>query len=236
MCVIIKSPNRKHRPSIATLRACERQNPHGGGVAWIHGDKVHFAKGLSADEIHQVIARQKGEVVIHFRWATVGDKIAKLCHPFPVSCDSTPREVGDEPKVLFHNGHWSGWEEFLTDNDIKLSGPVSDTRVAAIATYLGGAEFLKSIPGRFVLMTPQGSQLFGDWEKRDGMEFSNLHWSRRLSPAKATKPVKSTARRVAKSAQPGHPELWPTPPPISRPSNFYTGRRNVRDAMICYGD
>ena len=47
MCVIIACPTQK-RPSLEILKACERTNPHGSGLAWVQKRMVYYIKGLSA--------------------------------------------------------------------------------------------------------------------------------------------------------------------------------------------
>jgi len=77
------------RPDRATLDACHRANPHGAGVAWREEGKVRWFKGLEPDELEPLIADIPGEIVIHFRWASVGEVTPKLCHPFPATATAT---------------------------------------------------------------------------------------------------------------------------------------------------
>jgi len=219
MCVIIHSPNKKHRPTLETLRLCEKRNPDGTGIAWIENGQVSYLKGLSIEAIADCLKILQGEVVIHFRFATAGGKDVRLCHPFPVTDDATPKAYGHSQCVLFHNGHWGGYKSFLTENHIQLKGPVSDTRVAAIGTWIEGNEFLKSLPGRFLRMSAKvGVQRFGDWVEREGMHFSNLNW-------------------VA-STKPAPPKTYKFNPHLPEPSSKvrYTGHSLVDEAMACFGD
>jgi hypothetical protein len=80
-----------------------------------------------------MIAKLSGEIVIHFRWASMGEVTPKLCHPFPVSSKATTRLSGHARAVLFHNGTWGGWRETLRrmPKHRAPDGLLSDTRVAA---------------------------------------------------------------------------------------------------------
>jgi hypothetical protein len=211
MCVIIHSPDKKHRPSLSTLRQCERRNPHGSGLAWVEGKRVHYIKGLSAESIADSLDTLRGQVVIHFRWATVGGKRTSLCHPFPVTDTATPKPYGTAREVLFHNGHWCDWETFANENRLELEGPVSDSRVIAVGVYLGGVEWLRSVPsGRFVLMSSTSTELLGEWHDHQGCKFSNLNWV----------------------PQPKQPTLFPTCDPKKRRGGY----RDPGDAMACFAD
>lgn len=177
MCVIIASPDRQHRPSLATLTACERRNPHGSGLAWLQSKKAHWLKGLSAESIHDLLGVLKGPVVIHFRIATVGGRRPSLCHPFPISSSVPLKPHGQSAAVLFQNGHWSDWEQFAAKADLALDGPVSDTRIAAAGVHQFGPKLLARIEGsRFAILTSGGYTLFGGWQEIGKCHFSNLQW------------------------------------------------------------
>ena len=79
MCVILVCPANV-RPDRETLDACHKANPHGAGVAWRDGDRVRWSKGLEPDGLEPLIGTLPGEIVIHFRWASVGEVTPKLCH------------------------------------------------------------------------------------------------------------------------------------------------------------
>jgi len=176
MCVIVTSPDSKHRPSLATLEACERTNPHGSGVAWVQHNRVQWLKGLSAAAIAELLEVIEGPAVVHFRIASVGGVKAALCHPFPVSPTSPLKPYGQAGTVLFHNGHWSDWRDFAEEHDIKLAGPVSDTRIIAVGVHRLGRKLLRKIPCRFVMFSKRGVERFGDWSEVEGCYFSNLYW------------------------------------------------------------
>ena len=72
MCVILVCPP-KVRPAAATLYACHAANPHGAGVAWRENGKVRWLKNLGPGKLMMKFKElPPGEVVVHFRWASVG--------------------------------------------------------------------------------------------------------------------------------------------------------------------
>lgn len=175
MCVILVCPGNV-RPDRATLDACHDANPHGAGVAWREDGEVRWTKGLDPAEIEALIARLPGEIVIHFRWASVGEVTPKLCHPFPVSAKATTRLTGHARLVLFHNGTWGQWRETLKrmPRHRRPDGPLSDTRVAASMVDLCGMDVLYQLPGRWVLFERDFTELYGHWHDWGGMRVSNL--------------------------------------------------------------
>jgi predicted glutamine amidotransferase len=102
-------------------------------VAWREDGEVRWMKGLEPDELETLIAGLPGEIVIHFRIASVGEVTPRLCHPFPVTVCATTRLSGHARAVLFHNGTWSQWRETLRrmPRHRRPDGLLSDTRVAA---------------------------------------------------------------------------------------------------------
>jgi predicted glutamine amidotransferase len=182
MCVILVCPENV-RPDRATLDACHEANPHGAGVAWRENGNVRWFKGLEPDELEMLIAGLSGEIVIHFRWASVGEVTPKLCHPFPVTANATTRLSGHARAVLFHNGTWSQWRETLRrmPKHRKPDGLLSDTRVAASVVDLCGMDALDRLPGRYVFYERDFTTLFGDWHEWRGMQVSNLNFTNSLN-------------------------------------------------------
>jgi hypothetical protein len=184
MCVILVCPP-KVRPSDEILRACHEANPHGAGVAWRERNRVHWRKNLKVGQVARLIREVKGEVVIHFRWASVGGVSPRLCHPFPVSHNAHTSLEGKAKAVLFHNGTWGGWEEALDrlvtlGGHDDLDGPMSDTRAAAVLVNQCGEEVLEKLSSRWVFMSAQETRLHGEWEEFRGMKVSNTNFAHRL--------------------------------------------------------
>ena len=121
MCVILVCPA-DVRPDRRTLAACHEANPHGAGVAWREDGVVRWFKGLEPRELEPLIAGLSGEIVIHFRWASVGEVTPKLCHPFPITACATTRLSGHARAALFHNGTWCQWRETLRRMKYNMRG------------------------------------------------------------------------------------------------------------------
>ena len=138
MCVVLICPP-KQRPDLTILRACHAANPHGAGVAWRDKRRIHWRKALTPGEVNHLIQKVPGEVIIHFRWASVGGVEPLLCHPFPVTAEAALGYEGLCKSVLFHNGTWGNWEaaqEIIGD----LDGPMSDSRAVAALVHHKGTQ------------------------------------------------------------------------------------------------
>ena len=220
MCVIIVCPPQV-RPGLAALMACAASNPHGAGVAWRAKGEVRWSKNLGPVEVHQLVSKLKGEVVIHFRWASVGGVSAELCHPFPVNNTAQTSLVGKAPRVLFHNGTWSGFKDALgyieKQEKRKVGGPISDSRVMALlVNHLHDPDLLNSVEGRFVLMGATKTSLFGEWREWNGMRCSNLGFLYELERSGNPRWQKPATDQLA---------LWTGNPPMSKTRD--TGQRNT---------
>ena len=194
MCVILVCPE-EVRPKPEVLYACHEANPHGAGLAWREGGRVRWQKNLTTGEVVTLLKKLEGEVVIHFRWASVGGVDARLCHPFPVTPKANLSLSGMAESVLFHNGTWSGYADALErlGEERELPGaPMSDTRAAALLVHAAGPEVLDKLPGRWVWMNAAETRLSGAWETWRGMQVSNTHFVPRLRAAQARRAAKTT--------------------------------------------
>ena len=189
MCVILVCPE-EVRPSPEVLYACHEANPHGAGLAWREGGRVRWQKNLTTGEVVTLLKKLEGEVVIHFRWASVGGVDARLCHPFPITPKASVSLSGMAESVLFHNGTWSGYVDALMRleqhrKEPLPTSPMSDTRAAALVIHTTGPDALHKLPGRWVWMNAQETRLYGAWEEWRGMQVSNTHFVPRLRAAQA---------------------------------------------------
>ena len=180
MCVILIAPP-KARPELSTLEACARANPHGGGIAWRAGGLVHYRKTDDVGEIHDLAHRAKGEIVIHFRIASIGGVCPELRHPFPVTTRAALSDAGTAKAVLFQNGTWSDWRHAVAEAEAEGHKPpvgrMSDARAAAWLTHIHGDDFLAELePSRWVLYGSKETTVLGRWHQRGRFQFSNLHW------------------------------------------------------------
>lgn len=183
MCVICVKPKRKVIPQ-AYLKRMFNHEPHGAGFGVSLGNKVYFEKGfMTFEEFINAFERwntEKHLVVVHFRTASVGSITANLTHPFPLTNDENHLLglQGFSQSILFHNG---------TIPKIA-SGDLSDT--ASLAKLLGYyrekykmsiadiVKFIETIDSysKFILQTRNKVYLIGDFQEKDGLYFSHLHW------------------------------------------------------------
>jgi predicted glutamine amidotransferase len=140
---------------------------------------VRWVKGLEPDEVEPLIESLPGEIVIHFRWASVGEVTPKLCHPFPVTPSATTRLNGTARAVLFHNGTYGAWRDVLRKMPKGRIGDklLSDSRVVASMIDYLGIDVLDEINGKFVVFERDFTKLFGYWENFGGMKASNLYFA-----------------------------------------------------------
>lgn len=197
MCIaaIIYSPLKQEY-----LNEMEKDNPHGGGVAWLGKSRrgnplLNFYRGITAKQVG--LMQQNATItypyLLHFRWATHGVRGPEMAHPFPVGRRALNGQLyGNADKVLIHNGVWSGYDKY-TDL-IKAPAPLikraSDT---AIAAYLVGEypdfeeDILKEVPWATATAKLAGDTLdirrYGStWTQyKTGAEpdnnwYSNLNW------------------------------------------------------------
>lgn len=181
MCILAVAD--KAFPSLETLQRMEAHNPDGGGIAWLEGDQVRWIKGINAEQMAQLNYLPL-PVVLHFRMATVGGKSKKLCHPFPATKEAEVALSGVAPAVVFHNGHWEGWEEMLkfslrVAHTNRPNGPWSDTRALACIAGLGGKRCLSLVGVEKVIhFSAKGIRYFGDFtrDEETGLLVSNDYW------------------------------------------------------------
>lgn len=179
MCVIIIP--QKRFPSLDMLLRAEKENPNGGGIAWVENGLVRWRKGLTAKEIYELGKGKRFPLLIHFRLATVGGNSPLLCHPFPISLSvSTKLEGSIKGEVLAHNGHWGEWRQCCLNTLIRRggkfpAGPWSDSRAIAWLTHIYGTGFLNLIGEKVAVLSYTGKlKLFGEgWQEYEGVKLSD---------------------------------------------------------------
>ena len=190
MCVIIEfSDNKPEEITKELLSKAEDHNKHGGGIAWIEGDKVLWEKGMhvTAEYIDTLIKEKNIQqpFVVHFRIATHGAIDTPLCHPFALSpeVDNTTSSGSDPIGVLFHNGVWTDYKDMalktlVTRPDAKIpDGDISDSRIMAWLVRYYGISYLGLIREKVSVLTPQGLLEFGEgWTDVKKVRCSNGHF------------------------------------------------------------
>lgn len=85
MCLIIASQQGK-LPDEEILRQGWVDNSDGWGLMQSDGSEVRVNKGLHFGQLEGLIAKLNGNpYVIHYRWATHGNKNVDNCHPFKIT-------------------------------------------------------------------------------------------------------------------------------------------------------
>jgi hypothetical protein len=186
MCVI--AVYESNYPKAEDLVNMESMNQHLGGIAWIEGGQVHFRKGINAKEIMNTIREKsiKLPFCIHFRIASIGVVDKKLNHPFPINSDASLELEGVADSVLFHNGTWSEYGDYLTRvcmlKGIRApEGLISDSRVMAWLAHHYGPNFVSSAidsESKVCILTPNGITKFGRWHEFKSEPVSNTFFDR----------------------------------------------------------
>jgi len=167
----------------ATFKACFEANSHGAGFAWMEGGELHWSKGhmTSREAWKKYKALYDFPHIAHFRLSSSGGICKELTHPFMITEESPIEMEGHgQNKLLFHNGTVSNWREMLmimAFNARKYpDGKISDTRVMAMAVSILGDKVLDT--SKYVIASPTEFITYGNWEKKDGIYFSNLFFNR----------------------------------------------------------
>lgn len=192
MCVILLAHARPL--SEEDVRAAYEANKFGAGVAWREDGKVRWEKGLhDPDDLAKLVKKLSLPYVVHCRVPTCGDDINGLTHPFPVTLDVPLDLTGKtDGYVLFHNGHWTAWREFVLRTITAMYGQIklppggwSDSRAMAWAASVYGLGILELIDEKAIAFGPQDIHIFRPrfWETvEDGILASNTTWKVTAKP------------------------------------------------------
>lgn len=199
MCVIAVATKKAVHADDLTRMAVV--NDDGAGVAYRRDGRVYWKKGLTLEECLTLSPTLPFPHIWHFRLASCGGKYPELTHPFPF--DLSPELEGDrEDGVLFHNGHWNGWETawmmatLVAGADRLPPGRWSDSRVMAFMYSMAPASIqLLPATNKLVVFTPEDIVYYGDgWTHKEdeGYSYSNLTWetSKKGGWRKPQEPVK----------------------------------------------
>jgi hypothetical protein len=142
MCVVlaVKSSPIPRSVTVDTLRDMWRTNPHGGGVAWHDGERLHVIRGIMnqtewIDAVRGPISHGWATLA-HARIDSVGQVRPALTHPWPVYTAPIPSSRAEGLiGVMAHNGHYSPWD---TQRSVDPSTPFADPTVPF--DYLAGTD------------------------------------------------------------------------------------------------
>lgn len=115
MCIIASKAPGVTVPSDATMGRAADGNPDGCGLAVRRSgsNSVLIRKGFSVAEFPAAVrqyVRTEDAAVLHWRYATHGDRNAAMCHPFPIAerADKLRATTYNGPAAVAHNGVFSG--------------------------------------------------------------------------------------------------------------------------------
>lgn len=187
MCIIMIAD--EGRLPEADLRAANTINSDGIGIAWHDGDEIRYAKGITLAALIKMNADDKKiplPYIVHFRFRSAGSITPMLCHPFPIGKAKDELALSGKTDVaLFHNGHWSGWEEFLfmyalNNKGVDFLGEWSDTRVMAHIYRRFGEDCLPKLAklgGKVAILSKHSGAVYAGtgWthNKKEGTLYSN---------------------------------------------------------------
>lgn len=182
MCIIFVAKTKRPIDDLL-VRAADR-NSDGIGIAWREKGKVHWEKGLDVQQLLDRVHKNPPPYpyVMEFRSATTGGELPELCHPFVASPSASIALKGSAKEVLFHNGHWMGWEYKLKESFFHFTdkippGPWSDSRALARLVGVYGKEVLEWLDlrneQRICLFSYDKVSLIGSWSEGDGFLHSN---------------------------------------------------------------
>lgn len=163
MCVICFAKD--VRPTDDQIARMFDHNKDGAGIAWFEDDTLCWKKGIfEVTEIQRLCREVPLPYVSHFRIATVGGVKDTLTHPFVIDKRASTSVEGrtKTAKLLFHNGHWTPWNDKVLDAAIHSnqeipSGDWSDTRAMAWMCQIYSTKVLDMLTSqRAVVMNPKG--------------------------------------------------------------------------------
>jgi predicted glutamine amidotransferase len=193
MCVIICCDRKSGNITKKMLKNAEESNNDGMGIAWINKDnKVQWVKGLNSKNMMKLIKRLKPSLkrgyIVHARIASIGDVCPSLTHPFEISKNANDDLTGEsDVGVLFHNGTWTDYEEYMMKTLIKTNtkmydGKNSDSRSMAFLAHNFGVNFLSLITDqKIAVLTPKGIKRFGKFPKVNNFMCSNGYFNMKNS-------------------------------------------------------
>lgn len=168
------------------FRQCFDSNSHGAGFAWMEDGQLAWRKGFmdskQAWKFYKTINHLPH--VAHFRLTSAGGTIKELTHPFLITPESPITMAGKGmDRLLFHNGTITNWQEMVMmvafSNKSYPVGEMSDTRVMAMSVAIVGEGILDS--SKFVIASPTEFKIYGTWEEKEGIHFSNTWFSRAVA-------------------------------------------------------
>jgi len=118
--------------------------------------------------------------ICHFRIASIGEVCDELTHPFTITRNPSLELEGKTKKgVLFHNGTWEAWRDYMLKAIIKTKckmpkGIMNDSRAMAFLCSLYDNNFLDLLEyNKVAILKPTGIETHGDFKRTEKIKCSN---------------------------------------------------------------
>jgi len=184
MCIIIYHPEDTNMVSKQVLKHCWDKNSDGAGYSyWDQASKMWLVnKGFMSWSAFWLSFNahsfsKQTTWIAHFRIATAGNTDGGNTHPFKIctNYDTMRIEKYRAKKIAFHNGVVGSGEDEASDTmfHIKtyiapLFPSIHKKKINIIITHL-----CETNSNRWLLTNGATLFLFGDWETKDGVYYSN---------------------------------------------------------------
>lgn len=182
MCIICYKPQGVAFPPKKEIKRMFNSNPDGCGYMFADGDAVTIKKGfMSFRDLWSALKedrRQELPFVFHFRITTHGGTCKELCHPFPLTDNTTTlyRTALSYPVGVAHNGIISLTSYATTSSDTALYIQNYMSRLLSSGIERWKLDMIEaSINGsRMAILTAGGDcYLLGKFTKDSGRYYSN---------------------------------------------------------------
>jgi len=188
MCIIIAKPKNVQLPKREILENCWNNNPDGAGIMYPKNGKIVIDKGyMKKNEFFSHIQKLEKKinftsvpVILHFRIKTAGKIDPTNCHPFPLSSSLLEmKKIKHITDVgIAHNGiisfcgsskKHSDTMTFIKEYLYPLFQDVPDILENNVIKTL----IEEATNSKFAIMTSKKVYLLGNFQKKDGVFYSN---------------------------------------------------------------
>jgi predicted glutamine amidotransferase len=193
MCVIFYQTLGDDLMTIEEFKAMAKTNHDGMGMMYsVYNEKgsrhpytIKYKKGyFNVDNFYDDYLKIKQdsnivEIACHFRFGTGSYVNKQMCHPFPIvgNKKQLKRLSGEADVCIMHNG-------IVGNSTVEMSDTALFVKDELYPRYKQNNRFweyddsvLVDDYNKFVVMSSDGSELFGDWQDYNGKcVVSNKHW------------------------------------------------------------